>query len=70
MGKIFEDTEHVFSLYSFYQNMIVFGVSMAPMLNSDFRRTVNNSVVSISDISGKRIIGARKLSSMKILVIS
>lgn len=50
--------------------MIVFGVSMAPMLNSDFRRTVNNSVDSISDISGKRIIGARKLSSMKILVIS
>lgn len=49
--------------------MIVFGVSMAPMLNSDFRRTVNNSVDS-SDISGKRIIGARKLSSMKILVIS
>lgn len=50
--------------------MIVFGVSMAPMFNSDFRRTVNNSVDSISDISGKRIIGVRKLSSMKILVIS
>ena len=50
--------------------MIMFGVSMGPVLNSDFRRTVNNSVDSTSDISEKRIIVARKLSSKKILVIS
>lgn len=49
--------------------MIVFGVSMGPLLNSDFRGTVNNSVDITSDISEKRIIGARKVSFKKILVI-